>query len=251
VIGSAYPPMGQRFRLKAGFNISGYSPAMQVILTALKQYGMILADNGAPWFISGISDTRWNDDDLNTLKQITGSSLEAVDESSLTIDPNSGQATQSSSPTATSASVPTNTWVHIVSKNSGKCLDVAGGPAAVQPLVFVQQFDCWGGSNQTFELSPASGTAGYKITAQNSGLQLDVAEASSADGAPILQYPFWGGTNEIWNVQPTGDGYFTISPESSGKCMDVSGISILNGAPVWQWTCWGGNNQKWSFTPAN
>jgi hypothetical protein len=72
------PPMGMRVRLKASVDISGYSPSMQVILRALKKYGMILADNGSNWFISGAPDPRWDDDDLNTLKQIKGSNFEVV-----------------------------------------------------------------------------------------------------------------------------------------------------------------------------
>jgi len=72
------PPMGMRVRLKASVNISGYSPAMQVILRALKKYGMILADNGSNWFISGAPDPRWDDDELNTLKSIKGSDFEVV-----------------------------------------------------------------------------------------------------------------------------------------------------------------------------
>ena len=70
--------MGMRVRLKASVDISGYSPSMQVILRALKKYGMILADNGSNWFISGAPDPRWNDNDLNTLKQIKGSNFEVV-----------------------------------------------------------------------------------------------------------------------------------------------------------------------------
>lgn len=72
------PPMGMRVRLKASFNISGFSPAMQVILKALKKYGMMLADNGSNWYISGAPDPRWNDDELNTLKAIKGSDFEVV-----------------------------------------------------------------------------------------------------------------------------------------------------------------------------
>ncbi len=90
--GSQYPPMGQRFRLKASFDISGYSPQIQVILRALKKYGMILADNGSAWYVSGEHDPRWDDDLLGELKQLRGSDFEAVDVSSLMIDPNSGQA---------------------------------------------------------------------------------------------------------------------------------------------------------------
>lgn len=72
------PPMGMRVRLKASVNISGYSPAMQVILRALKKYGMILADNGSNWFISGAPDMRWDDDELSTLKSIKGSDFEVI-----------------------------------------------------------------------------------------------------------------------------------------------------------------------------
>ena len=72
------PPMGMRVRLKAATDISGFSPAMQVILTALKRYGMFLADNGSDWFLSGAPDARWNDDELNSLKRIKGSDFEVV-----------------------------------------------------------------------------------------------------------------------------------------------------------------------------
>jgi hypothetical protein len=89
--GTRYPPMGQRFRLKASFDISGYPPEDQVILTALKRYGMILADNGASWYIGGSPDPRWNNDNLHRLQQVHGSDFEAVDCSSLMIFPNSGK----------------------------------------------------------------------------------------------------------------------------------------------------------------
>lgn len=92
--GAQYPPMGARFRLKASFDISSFSATNQIILTALKQYGMLLADNGSSWYISGAPDARWNNTDLHALTTIAGSNFEAVDESSLMVDPNSGQAVQ-------------------------------------------------------------------------------------------------------------------------------------------------------------
>jgi hypothetical protein len=92
--GQQYPPMGQRFRLKAGYDISGFPQELQVILTALKKYGMILADNGSSWFISGAPDSRWDNDMLHKLGNVTGSAFEAVDESSLMISQDSGQARQ-------------------------------------------------------------------------------------------------------------------------------------------------------------
>jgi len=72
------PPMGMRVRLKASFDISGFPPAAQVILTALKRYGMMVADNGGDWFLSGAPDPRWNDDDLQTLKRVKGRDFEVV-----------------------------------------------------------------------------------------------------------------------------------------------------------------------------
>jgi hypothetical protein len=73
------PRMGERFRLRADVDISRFSPANQVILTALKRYGMIVADNGSNWFLSGAPDPRWNDDDVDRLKMVLGGSFEAVD----------------------------------------------------------------------------------------------------------------------------------------------------------------------------
>ncbi len=72
------PPMGMRVRLKASFDISGYPPQAQVILRAFKKYGMIVADNGSDWFFSGTSDPAWDDDQLNTLKQLRGGDFEVV-----------------------------------------------------------------------------------------------------------------------------------------------------------------------------
>ena len=68
---------------------------MQVILRALKKYGMFLADNGSSWYISGSPDARWDDNELHQLSQLHGSDFEVVDESSLMVDPNSGQTTSS------------------------------------------------------------------------------------------------------------------------------------------------------------
>ncbi len=73
------PPMGLRLRLKAGVDISGFSAMNQRILRALKKYGMIVADNGGDWFLSGAPDSRWDDDDLSQLRRIRGRDFEAVD----------------------------------------------------------------------------------------------------------------------------------------------------------------------------
>ncbi len=87
------PPMGARFRLKASFDISGYSPEAQVVLRAMQQYGLILADNGPNWHFWATSDN-WPSSLDNELTTVPGSAFEAVDESGLMVDPNSGQARQ-------------------------------------------------------------------------------------------------------------------------------------------------------------
>ncbi len=76
---SFYPPMGLRLRLKASFDLSPYTGQSLVILRALKKYGMIVADNGSAWFISGAPDARWSDDDLSQIKTVPGSAFEAVE----------------------------------------------------------------------------------------------------------------------------------------------------------------------------
>jgi hypothetical protein len=73
------PPMGLRVRLKADFDTTNFSPANQVILAALKKYGMMVADNGSSWFITGAPDSRWNDEELAQLRQVKGKDFEVVD----------------------------------------------------------------------------------------------------------------------------------------------------------------------------
>jgi hypothetical protein len=73
------PPMGLRLRLKASYDISRFHGEARVILVALKRYGMIVADNGTSWYLTGASDRRWNDADLDQLKRVPGSAFEAVD----------------------------------------------------------------------------------------------------------------------------------------------------------------------------
>lgn len=75
---SNLPPMGMRVRLKASFNVSSFPSSVQVILTALKKYGMFVADNGSNWYVSGAPDPRWNNSELSTLRNVPGSAFEVV-----------------------------------------------------------------------------------------------------------------------------------------------------------------------------
>lgn len=80
------PPMGARFRLKADYDISGFPTEMQVLLLAMKEYGIVLADNGSNWYVSGAPDERWDNDMLHLLDVLTGDDFEAVDTSVLMVD---------------------------------------------------------------------------------------------------------------------------------------------------------------------
>lgn len=80
---SALPPMGLRVRLRASVDISRFPKHARVVLRALQVYGMILADNGSPWYVTGAPDRHWDDDALHTLHQIHGSDFEVVDTSGL------------------------------------------------------------------------------------------------------------------------------------------------------------------------
>jgi hypothetical protein len=73
------PPMGMRVRLKASFDAAGFPPAVRTILAAMKRYGMLLADNGSGWYVSGAPDARWSDDDLSTLARVPSSAFEVVE----------------------------------------------------------------------------------------------------------------------------------------------------------------------------
>jgi len=77
------PAMGQRLRLKSGFDVSGFPRQSRIMLRALKRYGMILADHGSSWYVSGAPSPGWNNDDLHSLQGVPGSAFEVVDSSRL------------------------------------------------------------------------------------------------------------------------------------------------------------------------
>ena len=94
------PPMGARFRLRAGFDMAGYRPDTQVVLRAMQSFGLLLADNGSNWYFQGEAVSGWDDGFISDLKRIPASAFEAVDESSLMVDPNSGQYRGAPAPAA-------------------------------------------------------------------------------------------------------------------------------------------------------
>jgi len=214
----------------------------------LKQYGMILADNGSSWFITGTQDSRIDDNEMHQLTQLVGADFEAVDESSLMVSQNSAQAAvqASANPGSASGSVPTG-WVNLVSKNSNKCL----GVNSAAPYAAILQATCVGGTNQQFQLVPVSG--GYKITVRSSGLQFHVkgGAAAVANGVVIDQYPYQGTTNQIFRATRATDGSYELIAVNSGKAVTVANASKADSAGVQQWSLTGAANQKWSLVPAS
>jgi hypothetical protein len=87
----AYPPMGARFRLKSSYSAARLSPKARIVVRAMKKYGLVLADNGSPWFFQGEQNRNWPDQLIEDLKSIPASAFVAVDTSSLKVSNNSGQ----------------------------------------------------------------------------------------------------------------------------------------------------------------
>jgi hypothetical protein len=92
-----------------------------------------------------------------------------------------------------------------------------------------------------------SGSQVKSIVVQHSGMCLDVAHASTAHAADVIQGTCWGGANQSWTTRPVGGGYYEIVAQHSGKCLDVAHASMSHAADVIQGNCWGGTNQQWTF----
>ena len=132
-------------------------------------------------------------------------------------------------------------WTKIVSALNGACLDVAGQSVASGSATIMNT--CNGSTGQAFQFTGVTG--GYEITEENSNLQLDSfgGPSNTADNTTVGLWPYWGGTNEIWNTKTTTDGYFTITVNNSGKCLTANGTSVVTT------TCSGIAAQKWSLIP--
>ena len=129
------PPMGMKLRLKASFNASGYSAANQVILAAMKKYGLILADNGSSMYISGAPDDRWDNNDLHNLGNLKASDFEVVQMSPVYTSANvpSGAAPQISGLSASSTNVAAGTSVTLSWQTTGASyVVVSPGAGAVR-----------------------------------------------------------------------------------------------------------------------
>ncbi len=190
------PPMGARFRLKASFNISGYSPQAQVVLRAMQQYGLILADNGPTWSFWGTADPNWPITLVNELDTVPASAFDAVDESALMIDPNSGQALQLGAP-VNSASQPGYRMVAADGGVFAFCepfLGSMGGRHLNAPMV---------------GMAATPGGGGYWLVASDGGIFSygDAAFYGSA-GSIHLNKPIVGTA-----ASPDGGGYWLVASD--------------------------------------
>jgi hypothetical protein len=210
---TSVPPMGQRFRLKSGFNVSGFPHDVQVILNAMKKYGILVADNGSNWYISGAPDDRWNNDDLATLRNVHGSDFEAVDESGLMVNVDSAQANVASGTTLNSLTLNPSTatggqttalnTVTLVgaAPNGGAVVTLTSsnpGDASVPPTVIVAA----GSSSALFTIttSPVASqervtiSAGYNGATRTATLTLNPNALASI----ALSSPSVAGGTRVW-----------------------------------------------------
>ncbi|MBZ5582640.1 MAG: malectin [Acidobacteriia bacterium] len=221
-------PMGQRFRLKASVDISTFSSTNQVILRAMKKYGLMLNDNGANWFIAGDNDPRWDNTDLHNLAGITGGMFEAVDVSPLMINSNSGAATQ---PTASTANT-TFTPIHVN----------AGGPAYTDSKGVAWSADTgYGGAGSTYATSASISNTSDPALYQTSRYGQFTYTFSVPNGSYTVNLkfadPVMGAAGRVFNVAINGAAVlsnFDIAAQAGGarRALDESFPVSVSGGQI-------------------
>jgi hypothetical protein len=217
VANTSYPRMGERFRLKQSFDISGFSPANRVILQALKDYGMIVADNGSGWFLSGEPSSRWNDDDLHLLTNVLGSNFEAVDLTPVVtgISPTTGPTTGGTSVTITglnfsggaamtqvffgstaapgvSVNSDTSITVTAPAQAAGTVHVTVRSPYGTSVAVSADQFTYTSSTPQPGQLQ--FGAATYSVAENGGSVTLTVTRTGGSSGAVSVAYATANGT---------------------------------------------------------
>lgn len=132
----------------------------------------------------------------------------------------------------------------IISKHSGKALDVRDNSSTNGALI--QQWSFGGGANQLWTVTQLSGNI-YKIINNSSGKSLDVSGVSTSNGAAIQQWDFSNGANQNWIITDLGNGYLKVIAKNSNKSLDVKDQSSTDGSAIQQWDYSGGANQQWQF----
>jgi arabinan endo-1,5-alpha-L-arabinosidase len=145
---------------------------------------------------------------------------------------------------AYAVTIDTNAWYQVVSRHSGRALEIAGGSAA-DGAGLVQNTRN-GQASQQFQFV-SSGGGYYRLKARHSGKVLDVYNFSTADGANVVQWPDLNGTNQQWSAVDTDSGFVKLVNRNSGKALDVWEWSTADGGRISQYTDLGGANQQWQL----
>ena len=186
------PPMGGRFRLRANFDISRFRADTQVVLRAMQRYGLIVADNGSDWFITGTAEDGWDTDMLDEIKSVPASQFEAVDASGLMISPDSGASRSTTSPTAGYWLTATDGGVF--SFGTARFLGSTGNIRLNSPIVGMAS-------------TPAGD--GYWLVASDGGVfSFGTARFFGSTGNIRLNSPIVGMAST-----PAGDGYWLVASD--------------------------------------
>lgn len=145
-------------------------------------------------------------------------------------------------PAASAVAIDTTAWYQLVSRHSGKAIEIAGGSTADGAAI--QQWSRGGGTNQQFQFVD-SGGGYYRIKARHSGKVIDIANASTATGADVIQWTDHNGTNQQFRVLDTDSGYAKLINRNSGMPLDLWSWSTADGARISQYIDNGGANQQW------
>ena len=271
------PPMGLRVRLKASVDITHYpgtttlvSTANRAILTAMKEYGMFVADNGGDWYVSGAPNMSWDDSDLHNLNYYAGSDFEVVDESSWIVDPNSGQAggatatptktetktptvPAGSTPTDAPTSAPTNTLTNTRTKTptntstatkTPTATPIACSSAPVRPTLAAPRNGSTVTTRQvTLDWTDVNCATSYDVQIrQGSTTGTFVARPTSLTSSKYTTNPLTPGKTFYWRVRAkdakgtsswTGYWHFKVSPAAT---VSLQGQPVA-GADI-QWWFW-------------
>jgi FG-GAP-like repeat len=230
-----YPPMGVRFRLRSNYDLSGFSTANQVILRALKKYGMMIADNGSAWYISGAPDPRWDNSDLHNLGRIMGADFEVVDVSGLLVDPNSGQTRQAQIPAAFARDFRGigRSDVLLYDPTSGTAytgLSNADGTFQYSSALFTPAFD-------TVRTGDFNGDGKADIVVYNSRTGLAYLGMGNGDGTFAFQSLFWSpGYDFVAAGDLNGDGKTDFALYNSATGTMYTAIGNGTGGFIYRYT---------------
>jgi hypothetical protein len=218
----AMPPMGLRLRLRADFDISGFSKEAQVILRALKAYGMILADNGGPFFITGVPNANWNPNALTAeLRKVVGSNFEVVDTLGAMRGPNSGAAVEPSA-TATASRGPSIGKCPVFPADSIWNTPVNKLPLDPHSSTYIQSIGADKTLHADFGRDPKSGIPFNVVSGNPRKVAVHAGGESDVTPAPIPANPaLEGGEDAHLLVVDTDDcrlyELFAVKPETGGS----------------------------------